>query len=161
MPTNHAYIGIGANLGHALQQVTDAIALIDTKDTIRVTAVSSLYKTEPIDSSGDDYINAVFRVETSLDADILLTLLFEIEQHFGRERPYYNAPRTLDLDLLMFNDEVHNTPRLTLPHPRMHERAFVLIPLIEIAPDIVIPGKGSASTFVDDVSNQRIQKLSL
>lgn len=159
MQTNHAYIGIGANLGHALQQVTDAIALMDTKGTIRVTTVSSFYRTEPIDSSGDDYINAVFKIETSLDADDLLTQLFDIEQQFGRERPYYNAPRTLDLDLLMFNDEVRTTPRLTLPHPRMHERAFVLIPLIEIAPGIVIPGRGAATAFVAAVSNQRIQKL--
>lgn len=159
MHTNHAYIGIGANLGHALQQVTDAVSMIGTKDTIKVTAVSSFYSTEPIDSSGDDYINAVFKVETSLDAETLLTQLFEIEQHFGRERPYYNAPRTLDLDLLLFNDEVRDTARLTLPHPRMHERAFVLIPLIEIAPDIVIPGKGPAKSFIHTVSNQRIQKI--
>ncbi len=159
MQTNHAYIGIGANLGDALQQVTDAIALIGTNDSIQVTAVSSFYTTEPIDSSGDDYINAVFKVETSLDADALLTKLFEIEQQFGRERPYYNAPRTLDLDLLLFNDEIRSTARLTLPHPRMHERAFVLIPLLEIAPDIVIPNKGPAASFVDAVSNQRIQPL--
>lgn len=156
---NTAYIGLGANLGNAQQQVKDAITTLSHTDGIKVDVVSSLYKTAPIDSSGDDYINAVARLLTLLDADTLLDTLLQVEKAFGRERPYTNAPRTLDLDLLLFNAEQRNTPHLTLPHPRMHERAFVLVPLIEIAPDLVIPGKGPAAGFVESVADQRILQL--
>lgn len=159
MLDNTAYIGLGANLGNALQQVKAAVDILDHLDPIQIDAVSSLYRTAPIDSSGDDYINAVARLSTPLDADQLLDVLLLVERDFGRKRPYYNAPRTLDLDLLLFNDEQRSTPRLTLPHPRMHERAFVLFPLTEITPDIVIPGKGYAKGFLDMVSSQRILRL--
>ncbi len=159
MILNTAFIGIGANLGNALQQTQDAITSIKNFDQIHVKAVSSFYQTEPIDSSGNDYINAVICIETSLDPLPLLDILFQIENHFGRKRPYVNAPRTLDLDLLLFNDLQINTPRLILPHPRMHERAFVLIPLIEICPNITIPNKGAALHFIKSVSNQRISRI--
>ncbi len=159
MLKNTAYIGLGANLGNALQQVKDAIAALDNTDQIRVKTVSSPYRTAPIGASGDDYINAVVCLSTSLNAGQLLDILMQIEKDFGRERPYPNAPRTLDLDLLLFNAKQCDTPRLTLPHPRMHERAFVLLPLIEIAPAVVIPGKGLAAGFVDAVANQRIHQL--
>ncbi len=159
MLDNTAYIGLGANLGNALQQVRAAVDILDHLDPIQIDSVSSLYRTAPIDSSGDDYINAVARLSTSLDADQLLDVLLQVERDFGRKRPYYNAPRTLDLDLLLFNDEQRTTHRLTLPHPRMHERAFVLFPLTEISPDIVIPGKGYAKGFLDLVSSQQILRL--
>lgn len=159
MLDNTAYIGLGANLGNAQQQVTDAIIALNRIDQIKVDAVSSLYKTAPIGASGDDYINAVARLLTSLDAGSLLDTLLQIEKAFGRERPYPNAPRTLDLDLLLFNAEQCHTPRLILPHPRMHERAFVLLPLTEIAPDLVIPSKGRAAGFVESVTDQRILQL--
>ncbi len=159
MLDNTAYIGLGANLGNALQQVKAAVDILDHLDPVQIDSVSSLYRTAPIDSSGDDYINAVARLSTSLDADQLLDVLLQVERDFGRKRPYYNAPRTLDLDLLLFNDEQRTTHRLTLPHPRMHERAFVLFPLTEISPDIVIPGKGYAKGFLDLVSSQQILRL--
>ncbi|MBR7069344.1 MAG: 2-amino-4-hydroxy-6-hydroxymethyldihydropteridine diphosphokinase [Oxalobacter sp.] len=159
MLDNTAYIGLGANLGNALQQVRAAVDILDHLDPIQIDSVSSLYRTAPIDSSGDDYINAVARLSTSLDADQLLDVLLQVERDFGRKRPYYNAPRTLDLDLLLFNDEQRTTHCLTLPHPRMHERAFVLFPLTEISPDIVIPGKGYAKGFLDLVSSQQILRL--
>lgn len=159
MLDNTAYIGLGANLGNALQQVKDAVATLNHIDGIQVDAVSALYRTAPVDSSGDDYINAVARLLTSLDAGSLLDTLLQVEKAFGRERPYANAPRTLDLDLLLFNTEQRHTPHLTLPHPRMHERAFVLVPLVEIAPDLVIPGKGPAVGFIESVADQRILQL--
>ena len=159
MQNNIAYIGLGANLGDALTQVVEAAKAIGQLSSVTLDALSSLYKSAPVGATGDDYINAVVRVRTSLDADNLLTKLFEIEQMFGRKRPYVNAPRTLDLDLLLFNTEIRQTPRLILPHPRMHERAFVLLPLIEIWPDATIPGKGKAALFTASVTNQPITKL--
>ena len=117
--------------------------------------------TEPIDSSGPDYVNAVMTVSTQLSAEELLRGLFEIEDAALRVRPVgvHNAPRTLDLDLLLYGEEVRDTEFLRLPHPRMHQRAFVLVPLLEIAPECVIPGKGRASEFLDAVQNQRIERL--
>ncbi len=159
MLDNTAYIGLGANLGNPLQQVKNALVALNDFDQIELVAVSSFYRTAPIDSSGDDYINAVARLQTSLDADALLDTLLQIENDFGRKRPYVNAPRTLDLDLLLFNAKQLYTSHLILPHPRMHERAFVLLPLTEIAPNLVIPGKGSASEFIKTVANQQIYKL--
>ena len=120
---------------------------------------SSLWRTAPVDSSGDDYINAVALIETSLDAHALLKSLQAIETAHGRERPYRNAPRTLDLDLLLYGDETIATLELSVPHPRMHERAFVLAPLCEIAPDALIPGRGPAADFLPCVADQAIARL--
>jgi len=154
-----AYIGIGANLGDARANVLDAFERLHKVPDSTLEAVSSLYRTAPIDSSGDDYINAVARLETSLPAQALLEALFDIEQAHGRERPYYNAPRTLDLDLLLYGDEQIATPTLTVPHPRMHQRAFVLMPLLELAPEVVLPGLGRAGDFAPSVSDQGIIRL--
>ncbi|WP_426339977.1 2-amino-4-hydroxy-6-hydroxymethyldihydropteridine diphosphokinase [Pseudoduganella sp. S-14] len=154
-----AYIGIGANLGDARANVLDAVERLRKLPGATLEAVSSLYRTAPIDSSGDDYINAVARLETSLPAQALLEALFDIEQAHGRERPYYNAPRTLDLDLLLYGDEQIATPTLTVPHPRMHRRAFVLMPLLELAPEVVLPGLGRAGDFAPSVSDQGIIRL--
>ncbi len=158
MPVS-AYIGIGANLGDARANVLDAVERLRRLPGAALEAVSSLYRTAPIDSSGDDYINAVARLSTSLPAQVLLEALFDIEQAHGRERPYYNAPRTLDLDLLLYGDEQIATPTLTVPHPRMHQRAFVLMPLLELAPDIVLPGIGRAADFAAGVADQGIIRL--
>jgi 2-amino-4-hydroxy-6-hydroxymethyldihydropteridine diphosphokinase len=106
-------------------------------DGVVLSARSSLWQTAPIDASGDDYVNAVVKVQTSLGAQALLEQLFAIERKSGRERPYRNAPRTLDLDLLLYGDEQIDTDTLQVPHPRMWERAFVLKPLRELAPQIV------------------------
>ncbi|MES2263849.1 MAG: 2-amino-4-hydroxy-6-hydroxymethyldihydropteridine diphosphokinase [Pseudomonadota bacterium] len=154
-----AYIGIGANLGDARANVHDAVARLRALPGCAVNAVSSLYRTAPIDSSGDDYINAVACVETDLDAEALLRALHGIEQAHGRERPYRNAPRTLDMDLLLYGDEQIASPTLTVPHPRMCERAFVLAPLLELAPSIMIPGRAPARCFESAVADQAISRL--
>lgn len=154
-----AFIGIGANLGDARANVLDAVERLRKLQGAHVEAVSSLYRTAPIDSSGDDYINAVARVSTDLPAQALLEALFDIEQAHGRERPYFNAPRTLDLDLLLYGDEQIATATLTVPHPRMHLRAFVLMPLLELAPHVVLPGLGRAADFTPSVSDQGIIRL--
>lgn len=157
-----AVIALGANLGEPRKALEKAVAAIDRIPKTRILRTSSYYGTEPIDSSGPDYVNAVATVSTELSAEELLSSLFEIENAAHRVRPVgiHNAPRTLDLDLLLYADEVRDSDFLTLPHPRMHERAFVLVPLLEIVPDCVIPGKGKAVDFLNDVKDQRIEKLS-
>lgn len=154
-----AYVGIGANLGDARANVADALARLAALPGSRLLRASSSYRTAPIDSSGDDYINAVGCLDTDLSAHDLLDALRAIEQAHGRERPYRNAPRTLDLDLLLYGAEVIDTPELTVPHPRMLERAFVLAPLLEIAPDALVPGRGPARDFAAAVAGQAIAKL--
>jgi 2-amino-4-hydroxy-6-hydroxymethyldihydropteridine diphosphokinase len=120
---------------------------------------SSLFVTAPIDAGGDDYINAVACIDTQLPAQQLLQELQAIEQDFGRERPYPNAPRTLDLDILLYGQQKILTESLIVPHPRLIERAFALIPLLQIDPFIVIPGKGAAHSFVPAVAGQAVQQL--
>ena len=136
-----AYIGLGSNLGESddtLQQaLNDIRALPDTA----VLQVSDFYRTSPVDSAGPDYINAVARLTTALSAPDLLLALQGIELAHGRQRPYHNAPRTLDLDVLCYDDLHQDDPRLILPHPRMHLRAFVLRPLLDIAPDMIVHNK--------------------
>jgi 2-amino-4-hydroxy-6-hydroxymethyldihydropteridine diphosphokinase len=155
-----AWVGIGANLGDARANVLDAIERLTRLPGARLLHTSSLYRTAPIDSSGDDYVNAVASLDTALDAHALLQALFAIEQAHGRERPYRNAPRTLDLDLLLYGDQViDDAPTLVVPHPRMHERAFVLAPLAEVAPDLVIPGRGAVRALLADVGDQGIAVL--
>lgn len=132
-----AYVGLGANLGDPVQAVLDAITRIAELPHTNVMRESSLYRTAPIESSGPHYINAVVEISTMLTAPELLERLQGIEAEAGRERPYRNAPRTLDLDLLRYGDWRIDTADLKVPHPRMNERAFVLVPLAEIAPDLV------------------------
>jgi 2-amino-4-hydroxy-6-hydroxymethyldihydropteridine diphosphokinase len=136
-PTVQAFVAIGANLGDAEASVKAAMAAIGALQRTTVTARSSLYRSEPVDAEGPDFVNAVVAVRTGLDAEQFLVALQRLEAQAGRERPFPNAPRTLDLDLLMHGNSVIDTPTLTLPHPRMRERAFVLKPLSEIAPDKV------------------------
>jgi 2-amino-4-hydroxy-6-hydroxymethyldihydropteridine diphosphokinase len=155
-----AWVGIGANLGDARANVLDAIDRLARLPGARLVRTSSLYRTAPIDSSGDDYVNAVAALDTDLDAHALLQALFAIEQAHGRERPYRNAPRTLDLDLLLYGDQViDDAPGLIVPHPRMHERAFVLAPLAEVAPGLVIPGRGPVAALLAGVGDQSITVL--
>jgi 2-amino-4-hydroxy-6-hydroxymethyldihydropteridine diphosphokinase len=153
------YVGIGANLGDARATVKTAFARLAELPTSRLIAQSSLFRTAPIDSSGDDYINAVAHLQTALKAEALLQQLRAIELEFGRERPYQNAPRTLDLDILLFGTDKIASDALTVPHPRMTERAFVLIPLLQLDPFIKIPGKGAAHAFAAAVADQRISKI--
>ena len=148
-----AYIGIGANLGDAQKAVRQAIEDLCHVPGVQLLTASSLYRTAPIDSSGPDYINAVAAVSTTLTAPALLTCLQCLEQGAGRERPYRNAPRTLDLDLLLYGDARIASANLTAPHPRMWERAFVVIPLAEIAPQMV------SHQATKGLVNQRIEKF--
>lgn len=152
-PTVQAFVAIGANLGDAQAAVRVAMDAIGTIERTVVTARSSLYQSAPVEATGPDYINAVVAVRTGLTAEAFLSELQLLEEQAGRERPFPNAPRTLDLDLLMHGNTVKDTPALTLPHPRMRERAFVIKPLAEIAPDKV-PRAALAR-----VSGQVIQRL--
>ncbi|VVE78643.1 2-amino-4-hydroxy-6-hydroxymethyldihydropteridine diphosphokinase [Pandoraea sputorum] len=154
-----AYIGLGANLGDAHQAIKDAIVCLAQQIGVTIIGKSDLYRTAPIESSGDDYLNCAVAVETSLSARQLLTLCLKIELHFGRERPYKNAPRTLDLDLLVYGDERIAEPDLIVPHPRLALRAFVLHPLADIAPELDIPGVGRVSALLPDVADQRIERV--
>lgn len=153
------HIGIGANLGDARANVEQAIAHLSKMRASRLVAQSSLFHTAPVDAGGDDYVNAVVHLDTQLSASELLQELQHIEQDFGRERSFRNAPRTLDLDLLLYGQQIISTDTLTVPHPRMTQRAFVLIPLLQIDPLITLPGLGPAHAFVPGVAGQAIQKI--
>jgi 2-amino-4-hydroxy-6-hydroxymethyldihydropteridine diphosphokinase len=124
-----------------------------------LSASSSLFASAPIDAGGADFVNAVARIDTGLAAETLLSELQKIEQAFGRERPFRNAPRTLDLDLLLYGQAQIQSSSLEVPHPRMTGRAFVLKPLLELDAAIHIPGKGQAKDFLADVQDQRIQVI--
>lgn len=145
-----AYVALGANLGNPRAQVLTAFDELARLPHTRLLARSSLYRTAPVDCAlpQPDYINAAARLSTQLAPHALLDALLAIEQRHGRTRDHYHAPRTLDLDLLLHGSCVLHEPGLTLPHPRMHLRAFVLAPLLEIAPRIVIPGHGAASDWL-------------
>jgi 2-amino-4-hydroxy-6-hydroxymethyldihydropteridine diphosphokinase len=142
-----AYVALGANLGDARQAVCDALVALNTLPDTQLVKSSSLYRTAPVDSSGPDYINAVAELTTLLSAPDLLLALQQIEQAAGRERLYLNAPRTLDLDLLLYGDATIDSPHLTVPHPRMWDRAFVLVPLAEVAANLV---SGAALAAVEE-----------
>jgi 2-amino-4-hydroxy-6-hydroxymethyldihydropteridine diphosphokinase len=154
-----AYLGLGANLGDARQSLKDGVVCLAQQHCITVLAKSSLYRTEPIDAQGDDYYNLVVKIETPLTARALLALCRRIEHQFGRERPYHNAPRTLDIDIVLFGDERIDEPDLVVPHPRAAERAFVLVPLVEIESDVAIPGIGRADALIEHLAHQRIEKV--
>lgn len=148
-----AYIGLGANLGDPATALDHAQQQLGTHPGITVTARSSYYRTAPIDSSGPDYTNAVVAVDTTLTAPALLACLQGIEAAAGRERPYHNAPRTLDLDILLYGDAQVSSAALDIPHPRMWERAFVVMPLAEIAPQRV------GAEHLSRVAGQPISRL--
>jgi 2-amino-4-hydroxy-6-hydroxymethyldihydropteridine diphosphokinase len=154
-----AYVGLGANLGDARRTLLAALHALTRMPATRLVGYSSLYRSAPIDASGPDYWNAVAALDTQLAPRRLLTALLRIERRHQRERPYRNAPRTLDLDLLLYGSMRTVTPRLSLPHPRMADRAFVLAPLLEIDPATHIPGKGPARRYRSRVSSQRIQRI--
>lgn len=154
-----AYVGIGANLGDARGNVLDALRRLSLLDGSTIIETSGLYRTAPVDASGPDYINAVACIDTAFAPHALLQALQDIEQAHGRERPYRNAPRTLDLDLLLYGDQIIATDTLTVPHPRMHERGFVLAPLAEVNPDLVIPGVGPVRDYLPLVASQAVEKI--
>ena len=154
----HALIGLGANLGNARQTIVDAIVELKTASGILNLQCSRFYASDPVEAQGPVFVNAVASLETTLAPINLLTLLQSIELHHGRARPYRNAPRTLDLDLLWYDGIEISTPRLTLPHPRMHLRAFVLEPLKELEPVLQLP-QGSIDTLLNACSDQKIWLL--
>ena len=138
-----AYIGLGANLADRMTMLRMAIQRLETLG--RIAGVSSLYETEPVGYLEQPrFLNAVVALDTTLAPIDLLGELLGIERDLGRMRSFPNAPRTLDLDLLMVDNAILDTPELTLPHPRLHERAFVLVPLAEVAPKLVHPGSGKS-----------------
>ena len=161
MTKHTAYIGIGSNLGNPAEHVLAAISRMMQLPQTRLAAQSGLYQTAPVDADGDDYVNAVVCLVTTLSPEKLMSELHAIENASGRKRMYRNAPRTLDLDILLYDDKEMDTATLTLPHPRMTERAFVLVPLLQIAPTITIPGKGAAHQYLEHVRNQPITLLTI
>jgi len=155
-----AYVALGANLGDAEGSLRAVMRELSVHPDLRLLKSSSLYRTAPIGLKHQpDFINAAVSLETELDSHALLRELFSIEQRFGRQRSIPNAPRTLDLDLLLYGEEVSADSALTLPHPRMHERAFVLAPLAEIAPGLTMPGKGRIADLLAQCADQQIQRM--
>lgn len=154
-----AFIGLGANLGDARAAVRAAAAAIGALPGTRTVALSSLYRSAPVHAFGPDFINAVAQIETTLTAQDLLAALQALEAAAGRQRPYPNAPRTLDLDILLYGDVVCSTPALSLPHPRLHLRRFVLWPLFEVAPVLPLPGLPALAELLAGVAGQAVQRV--
>ena len=154
-----AYVGLGANLGDAVAAIAGATLALNAGPSTRVVRSSALYRSAALGAAGPDYLNAVVELRTSLAPPALLAELLRIESLQGRERSYRNAPRTLDLDLLLYAELRLESETLTLPHPRLHERAFVLVPLAEISPELVIPGRGPVADLLPGVAGQRIDRL--
>ncbi len=155
------WIGLGSNMGQAADQVEQAIAALTDAPGLELTARSSLYRTAPVGNVDQpDFINAVVRASCRIGCYVLLEALQEIEKRFGRTRDGERfGPRSLDLDLLMYADQTVSSPQLELPHPRMHERLFVLEPLTEIEGDITVPGRGRLSVLRQACLDQRVQRL--
>jgi 2-amino-4-hydroxy-6-hydroxymethyldihydropteridine diphosphokinase len=155
-----AYVGLGANLGDAAATLAAALHALGAVEGTQLLAASAVYRTAPLQAVGPDFLNAVALLETALSPLALLQAMQSIETCHGRVRPYRNAPRTLDLDLLLYGNEVIHTPTLTVPHPRLHERAFALVPLAELAPTLRLPGLGMVAVLLAGVAGQRIERLS-
>jgi 2-amino-4-hydroxy-6-hydroxymethyldihydropteridine diphosphokinase len=157
---HRAYVALGANLDDPQAKVRAAVAALAQLPESTLAATSSLYRTAPIGLTGQpDFINAVVALDTTLPPDDLLDALFAIERSFGRLRMEKNGPRTLDLDLLLYDDITIDTRHLHLPHPRLHLRAFVIVPLAEIAPGCRLPGRGCVAAWLPAVANQAIERL--
>jgi 2-amino-4-hydroxy-6-hydroxymethyldihydropteridine diphosphokinase len=155
-----SYVALGANIGEPRRQLEAAIEELEALPETRLVRTSSFYRSVPVGyAEQPDFLNAVVQLDTGLPPEGLLDRLQEIEHRHGRERPFPGAPRTLDLDLLLYGEQVVATPRLTLPHARMHERAFVLQPLLELDPGISLPGHGSASILLHACHAQKIERI--
>jgi 2-amino-4-hydroxy-6-hydroxymethyldihydropteridine diphosphokinase len=157
---SNVFIGLGANLFDPVQQLQQAMQALNCLPEIKVVKQSSLYLSAPIGYLDQpDFINAVVQIETSLSPRDLLNALLALELRNGRTREFVNAPRTLDLDLLLYGDIQHHEFGLTVPHPQMHLRAFVLQPLLEIAPDSIIPGIGSVAKMASHCLDQKLERI--
>jgi 2-amino-4-hydroxy-6-hydroxymethyldihydropteridine diphosphokinase len=153
------YIGLGANLGDVRSTLSAAYADLQQLPGTHGHRCSPWFSSRPVDSCGPDYLNAVACFETALSPQSVLAELQRIEARHGRQRPYPNAPRTLDLDLLLHGQVSMNTPDLTVPHPRLHERAFVVMPLASLAPDLIVPGRGAIRWLLPAVAGQVIEQV--
>jgi len=155
-----AYVGLGANLGDPLAQMRAAVAALAKLPTTTVAGVSSVYRSAPVGYLDQpDFFNAVVALDTGLSPQALLDALLEIEHEGGRTREFRNAPRLIDLDLLLHGERVVDEPQLTIPHPRMVDRAFVLLPLAELDPCCVVPGAGPLEALARAVSAQAIGRI--
>ena len=153
------FVGLGANLGDAAASVRCAMQLLGTVPQTTLVAASGLYRSPPLDALGPDYINAIAELRSGLAPEALLAQLQSLEQRFGRERPYRHAPRTLDLDLLFFGDRHLASASLTLPHPRAHQRAFVLAPLADLAPQWRLANGDTVAQALTKLADQRVERL--
>jgi 2-amino-4-hydroxy-6-hydroxymethyldihydropteridine diphosphokinase len=153
------YVGLGANLGDTQMALAGAWSELQQLPGTSDHRCSSWFRSAPVDATGPDYLNAVACFSTSMSPHALLSELQRIELLYGRERGWRNAPRTLDLDLLLHGQATLGSPALTIPHPRLHERAFVLLPLAELDPKLFVPGRGPVSELLPAVSTQRIERL--
>lgn len=157
---HRAFIGLGANLGDPAAQIRAVLQALRETPGVELRRQSSLYGTAPVDAPGQpDYVNAVAMIGTTLAAHDLLRELQQLELRFGRVRSVRNAARALDLDLLLYDEETLDLPDLRIPHPRMHQRRFVLEPLAEIAPDLSIPGRGAAAQLLAGLPDQAVRRL--
>ena len=155
-----AYVGIGSNLQDPVAQVKEAFAALGHLPRTQLLKCSSLYRSAPVGYADQpDFVNAVASLETALKPVDLLSQLQTIERNQGRKRSFKNAPRSLDLDLLLVDQVTLDLPHLKIPHPRMHERAFVLEPLLEIAPTIDIPGLGPAAARLSAIRDQKVERI--
>ena len=155
-----AYVGLGANIGEPRAQLLAAWDALGRIPQTRAIARSGLYRSAPVGYEDQpDFLNCVAKLDTSLDPHALFSHLRQLERDFGRMRSFQDAPRTIDLDLLLYGSAAIDTPDLVVPHPRMHERAFVLEPLVELDPAAMIPGRGSAAGFLRTCSNQRVERV--
>lgn len=155
-----AFVGLGSNLDGPQNQVLRALQALDGLPQTRVMARSSLYRSAPVGYlEQPDFINAVAQLETALSPRALLDALLGLERAYGRTREFRNAPRLLDLDVLLYDDLCFHEHGLTIPHPQMHKRAFVLCPLLEIAPGCVIPGIGKAEDALQGCGQQQLESI--
>ncbi len=159
MTAERVFVGLGANLGDAQATLAQALREMAALPGTQVVAVSSVYRSAPVQAQGPDFYNAVAELRTTLAPVPLLRALQGLEQAHGRQRPYHHAPRTLDLDLLFYGDRVLNEPALTLPHARLHERAFVLLPLAELAPRLWHPQLGDLAPYRAAVRGQQLHAV--
>lgn len=165
MMMHQAFVALGSNLQNPVQQLQKAFSAIAALPDTQLIKQSSLYQTAPVDcpeinaEKVPDFINAVVEIQTALNPENLLQALHRIEDEAGRERPYINAPRVLDCDLLLYEDRIINSETLTLPHPRMHTRGFVLLPLFEIAPELSMPIHGKITALMNANLFKDIKKL--
>ncbi len=165
MMMHQAFVALGSNLQNPVQQLHRAFAEIAALPDTQLIKKSSLYQTAPVDcpeldsEKVPDFINSVVEIQTALPPETLLQALHGIEDKAGRERPYINAPRVLDCDLLLYEDRIIRSKQLTLPHPRMHTRGFVLLPLFEIAPELSMPIHGKIARLINATISKDIQKL--